>query len=89
MFPAFAVLAIAGGIFLETISQLCDRYLDPEDQAAHPVPLVAGKEIMAALQIPSGPQIGRLLTEIQLARCEGLISTPEEALEFARKAVIE
>ena len=89
MFPALAVLAIAEEIPIEAISQLCDRYLNRQDPVAHPVPLVAGKEIMAALGIPRGPEVGRLLTEIQLARCEGLISTPEEALEFARKALIE
>ena len=84
MFPALAVLAVAEGISPKAISELCDRYLQPKDIVAHPVNMVAGNKIMAALQIPNGPEVGRLLTEIQIARCEGLISTPEEALEFAR-----
>lgn len=84
VFPALAVVAVATGTGVDRIATLCDRYLTPSDQVAHPTPLVNGKDLMQALNIPSSPQIGQLLTAIQLARIEGRISTAAEALEFAK-----
>ena len=43
-------------------------------------PLLRGDE----LNIPPGPQIGRLLAEIEEERAAGTIATKEEALEYAR-----
>ncbi|MEB3826981.1 CCA tRNA nucleotidyltransferase [Phormidium sp. CCY1219] len=83
MFPALAVLAVAAEMPVAAIGPLIERYLDPRDRLAHPKTLVRGTDIMAALNIPSGPQIGQLLEEIQVAYVEGRISTAEEALEFA------
>jgi tRNA nucleotidyltransferase (CCA-adding enzyme) len=97
MFPALAVKIIAEKIELteekqflkETgfLNQLIEKYLNPENQIAHPTPLVTGQQLMAALEIPSSPQIGQLLTEIALARAEGKISAPEEAISFAKEKV--
>lgn len=84
VFPALVLVAVAVGIPIEGIATLCDRYLTPSDRVAHPTPLVTGKDLMQALNLPSGPQIGQLLTAIQLARIEGRISTAAEALEFAK-----
>lgn len=83
-FPAVIVLAIAVGIPAEALQPLIHRFLTPEDPVAHPTPLLTGQDLMKALQLPAGPQIGRLLSEIQLARAEGTIATAAEALEFAR-----
>lgn len=95
MFPALAVKAVAAmaedpDFFAATgerkfLQTLIEKYLNPTDQIAHPTALVTGQELMAALQIKSGPQIGQLLTEIAIARAEGKISTPEEAIDFASK----
>jgi tRNA nucleotidyltransferase (CCA-adding enzyme) len=52
---------------------------------AHPVPLVSGQDLMTNLRLSPGPQIGQLLAEIQLARAEGFIATPTDALEWAAK----
>jgi tRNA nucleotidyltransferase (CCA-adding enzyme) len=91
MFPALAVKIIAEKIEVteETgfLNQLIEKYVNPENQIAHPTPLVTGQQLMAALEIPSSPQIGQLLTEIALARAEGKIFTPEEAITFAKEAV--
>jgi len=97
MFPALAVKIIAENIevteatrFLEEtgfLNQLIEKYLNPENQIAHPTPLVTGQKLMAALELPSSPQIGQLLTEIALARAEGKISTPEAAIAFAKEKV--
>lgn len=83
VFPAVAVLAVAKGISLEAIAPLINRYLTPNDPVAHPVPLVTGKELMQAFQLPASPQVGQLLTEIQLAYAQGVIATPTEALKLA------
>jgi hypothetical protein len=44
-------------------------------------PLVRGDE----LELPPGPEIGRLLAEIEEERAAGTIATKEEALDYARR----
>jgi tRNA nucleotidyltransferase (CCA-adding enzyme) len=83
--PALMVRSLATGVPLSVLSILIERFLNPEDPVAHPVPLVSGQDLMTALRLSPGPQIGQLLAEIQLARAEGLISTPTDALEWAAK----
>ncbi|MDY6938192.1 MAG: CCA tRNA nucleotidyltransferase [Cyanobacteriota bacterium] len=89
LFPAFAVFALASGIAADAIAPLVDRYLDPNDPVAHPKPLLSGKDLMRSLDIPKGPQIGRLLTAIQIARAEGKIATPCEAIAFCQREMGE
>lgn len=83
VFPALAVMAEASGMPVDKIAPLIDRYLTPNDQVAHPTQLVTGKDLMRSLNLPAGPQVGKLLTAIGVARAEGRISTPREALELA------
>ena len=87
VFPAIAVLAVGSGIDVDAIAPLINRYLNPEDQVAHPKPLITGKDLMQALKLPPSPQVGKLLTDIQLARIEGKITTPAQALELAAEIV--
>lgn len=87
VFPALAVLALASGTPADTLAPLINRYLNPDDQVAHPTLLVNGNDLMQALHLPASPQIGKLLIEIQLARIEGKISSREDALEFAAQLV--
>jgi poly(A) polymerase len=49
-----------------------------------PQPLIGGEVLVAELGIEPGPEIGRLLTEIEAAQYAGEISTPDDALELAR-----
>ncbi len=84
-FPLLIILAIAAGVAIGDLVDLICRYLNPHDQVAHPTPLVSGHDLIQALQIPPSPQIGKLLTEIQLARIRGEITTPADAIEFARQ----
>jgi len=83
VFPALVVLAVATGTPVEAIAPLINRYLTPDDPVAHTTPLITGKDLMQALQLPPGPQVGKLLTEIALAQVEGKISTPAAALQLA------
>ncbi len=82
-FPALVLLSLALDTPLESIAPLVDRYLNPNDQVAHPTPLINGQELMQALQLPSSPLVGWLLTQIQIARIENKIATVSEALELA------
>jgi tRNA nucleotidyltransferase (CCA-adding enzyme) len=88
-FPLLVVLAIATGIELVKLGDLIDRYLDPHSQVAHPTALVNGHDLTKSLSIAPSPMIGKLLTEIQLARITGKISTSDEAIEFARELLID
>ncbi|NES74176.1 MAG: CCA tRNA nucleotidyltransferase, partial [Okeania sp. SIO2D1] len=82
VFPTLAILAVASGVKQAEIAPLITAYLNPDDQKAHPTPLLTGKEIMEYLNLPPSPKIGKLLTEIQLARIEGKITNREEALRY-------
>ncbi|MEG4113584.1 MULTISPECIES: CCA tRNA nucleotidyltransferase [unclassified Microcoleus] len=87
VFPVLAVLAVAAGVAVENISLLINRYLDADDIVAHPTQLVSGNDLMEYLKLPRSPRIGQLLMEIQLARVEGRIATPEDALKLAKELV--
>jgi tRNA nucleotidyltransferase (CCA-adding enzyme) len=86
-FPLLIVMAVASGIALANLQYLIDRYLDPHNQVAHPTPLMSGHELMQALQLSPSPIIGKLLTEIQVARINGKISTPTDAINFAKESI--
>lgn len=84
-FPALAVVALSYGVSPDQIAPLMERYLNPDDLVAHPVPLLSGKTLMSALNLPAGPKIGQLLTELEIARAQNQITTPEAALKFAQE----
>ncbi|MBW4627375.1 MAG: CCA tRNA nucleotidyltransferase [Brasilonema octagenarum HA4186-MV1] len=83
VFSASVVLALADGTSLEALTPLITRYLNPDDLVAYPIPLLSGRHIMLALNIPASPLVGKLLTEIAVAQIEGKISTAEQAIKFA------
>jgi tRNA nucleotidyltransferase (CCA-adding enzyme) len=87
VFPALIIVAVAMGTSIDAITPLISRYLNPQDIVAHPKPLITGKELMQALQLPSSPTIGKLLTEIAIAQIEGKISTPQEAIKFSSQTL--
>ena len=89
IFPILAVLSIARGVDFDLITPLINRYFNPKDIVAHPQSLVRGNQLMEHLQIPPSDKIGKLLTEIQLARIEGKISTYEDALKLAAQLNLE
>ncbi len=85
VFPALCIQALASGIEMAALRPLINRYLDPEDVVAHPVPVLSGQDLMSHLNLRPSPQIGRLLSALQIARAEGLIETQGEAIVFARQ----
>ncbi len=83
-FAALAMLAIASGTPIAAIAPLLDHYFDSTDPVAHPQALLSGRDLMTTLKLPPGPQIGQLLTHVQVAQAEGLITTQADALAWIR-----
>ncbi|MEM9538327.1 MAG: CCA tRNA nucleotidyltransferase [Cyanobacteria bacterium P01_E01_bin.42] len=92
VFPALAVFGVAKAACRDIIEEnqatnaiapLVNAYLDPDNQAAHPTPLISGNDLIRSLGLRPSPAIGQLLTRLQLARVTGQIATPEEALQLA------
>jgi putative nucleotidyltransferase with HDIG domain len=50
-----------------------------------PAPLVRGDALAAALELENGPELGRLLAEIDEARFAGEVSTDDEAVALAAR----
>jgi len=88
-FPALAVLAVASGIPTAVIAPLIERYLNPADPIAHPTPLVSGQDLINALDLRPGPQIGQLLKALEEAQAEGRIANREQALALAHHLKVE
>ena len=55
-----------------------------EAGAAGAPPLLRGEDVMAAFDLPPGPEVGRLLAVAREAQALGLVGTREEALEHLR-----
>jgi tRNA nucleotidyltransferase (CCA-adding enzyme) len=89
VFPAWTLVVLAMGYDLATIQPFIDRCLDPQDQVAHPTPLVTGQDLMNALQLGPSPKIGHLLATLQLARAEGKIGDRESALALAKLLMMQ
>jgi tRNA nucleotidyltransferase (CCA-adding enzyme) len=83
IFPIAVILSLASGRSLSEISHLIERYLDPADPLAHPIPLLNGSELMAALDLKPSPLVGQLLQAVQLAQVCNTISTKPEAVNYA------
>ena len=52
-----------------------------------PERLIGGDELAAELGIPEGPELGRLLAELEAAQYAGEVATREQAVAHAREAV--
>lgn len=50
-----------------------------------PIPIINGRELIDRLGLKEGPLIGKLLRQIERAVAEGRVSSPEEAIELAKK----
>lgn len=89
VFPALFISALAHGIDMTALRALMNRFLDPEDVVAHPQPILSGQDLMQSLNLPPSPQIGRLLSALQIAKAEGKINDRTSAIAFARSILAE
>jgi putative nucleotidyltransferase with HDIG domain len=70
------------------VSYILEMYFRDETVAAPPK-ILSGDELMAALRLSPGALVGELLEVVREARAAGEISTREEALALARRALEE
>ena len=84
VFPILVVRAIATKVPRSILTPLIQRYSNPEDPIVYPQCLVRGNDLIRELNLKPSPLIGKLLTEIQIAQIESKISTPQQAINFAR-----
>lgn len=84
VFPLIAISAISWNINIDIISPLIERYLNENDSVAHPQPLLSGNDLIRNLHLSPSPQIGTLLTKIQVAYIEGKIKNSNDAIIFAK-----
>ena len=72
---------------LVVVQQLFDHYFERYEETVAPPPLLDGADLMAALNLAPGPDIGRLLRRIVEAQATGEVNSKEEALALARGEV--
>jgi tRNA nucleotidyltransferase/poly(A) polymerase len=70
-----------------TVRRLLQDFFLRRHEAVTPLPLLNGKDLMQAFDLPSGRLIGRLLAEIAEAQASGEVTTHEEAVALASRIV--
>jgi poly(A) polymerase len=69
---------------VERVRLLLEAYFEKYDQLVLPPVLLDGNQLASMLQLKPGPIIGQLLDSIREAQVEGLVLTPEDAINHAR-----
>lgn len=67
------------------VAELYHHYFEKHTQTVAPPPLLNGDELMKALNLEPGPEIGRLLRLIEEGQAAGEITTQAAALQFAQR----
>jgi poly(A) polymerase len=70
---------------ISVIRTLYETYFTAYHETIAPNRLLTGQEIMEALGIPSGPEIGRLIRLLEEGQAAGEIKTRDEALDFVHQ----
>ena len=72
---------------LEVTDLLLGHYFERREETIMPPPLITGRDLIGALGLEGGPQIGRLLEAVREAQAAGEVGTREEALALALRLV--
>jgi len=72
---------------MEMLDGMLTRYLTWQREQRRAPRLLDGDELMAELSLEPGPLVGQLLDAIAEAQADGHISTREQALDLARRAL--
>jgi poly(A) polymerase len=87
--PAADVAASGGKDYeklLSVIVELYQHYYERYEETVRPRPLLDGKELIEALDLTPGPEVGRLLRLIEEAQAAGEIRNRDEVLAFAQRS---
>ncbi len=74
----------AWAAMLDTVRGLLESYFEHQAEHIQPAPLISGDDVMQALNLRPGPQIGALLEALREAQATGEVVTRDAALEFVR-----
>ncbi|NJK64475.1 MAG: CCA tRNA nucleotidyltransferase [Synechococcaceae cyanobacterium SM2_3_1] len=85
LLPAVGLLAATQTTDSLDLDPWLSRYENPQDRLAHPAMLLDGRQLMQALNLKPGPQVGRILEQVQQAYAIGELDTSEQALAYARQ----
>jgi tRNA nucleotidyltransferase/poly(A) polymerase len=69
---------------LRVCRALLEARWEQTEAVVQPPRLVSGGEVMRELKLQAGPAVGRALEAVREAQAEGLVKTPEDALNFLR-----
>lgn len=72
---------------LGVVGKLISEYYQQYNRTVRPHPILRGHELMDALDLDPGPDVGRLLNIIEEAQASGEIETREQALSLARQTL--
>jgi tRNA nucleotidyltransferase/poly(A) polymerase len=70
---------------VEMVARLYEHYFEAYEETIAPPPLLKGGELIEALHLEPGPEVGRLLRLLEEAQAAGEIKTKEEALLLAKQ----
>lgn len=70
---------------LEVAETLLVHWFEHYEETVAPSPLLSGEDLMAALGLEPGPQVGRLLESVREAQAAGEVRTREEALVLVKR----
>ncbi|RLC34116.1 MAG: hypothetical protein DRZ76_03250 [Candidatus Nealsonbacteria bacterium] len=74
--------------FLQVLNYLFKFYAEKGERISRKN-IVNGKEVMRIMNLPEGPQIGRILAKIRLLHFENKIKTKREAIDYLKKLGIQ
>lgn len=77
--------AAVWNVQLDAASALLRAYFETPEEAVNPPPLLTGDDLMAALDLRPGPQVGKLLELVREAQAAGEVSDLAAALTLARQ----
>lgn len=72
---------------LNVLDTLFTHYFEKFEQVINPPKLIDGNDLMQALDLKQGPELGRIIRLIKEGQAAGEITTAEEAIEFARESL--
>lgn len=70
-------------------AMLLEAYYERREERVLPPALITGDEVMAALGLKPGPEVGRLLEAVREAQAAGEVHDAAEALAYARRQLAE
>lgn len=69
---------------LNVARALLESWWEYKAERISPPALIGGRDLMDFLEMPAGPEVGRLLEEIRTSQAAGLVTDRDQALDLAR-----